>query len=201
MVQPANAANKAVTWSSDHPEVATVDADGSVTAVAEGVAKITVSTLDGAKTAFANVLVLSDTNLARDPGFETGNFSVWTSHWNNSAITATNARTGTYAARLTTQFGGIEQNVTGLTPNTAYKLTAWVKSADGGSGVLQVKFYGSYDREITVNSTDYTKYELSFTTGNANTGVTLSMYKRSAAGALYFDDFELLQNGLPQPLP
>ena len=42
-VQPDNATNKAVTWSSDTPAVATVDSYGLVTAVAEGSAVITVT--------------------------------------------------------------------------------------------------------------------------------------------------------------
>jgi formylglycine-generating enzyme required for sulfatase activity len=46
-VSPANATNKAVTWSSNDEEVATVSANGLVTAVAEGEATITVTTADG----------------------------------------------------------------------------------------------------------------------------------------------------------
>ena len=45
-VSPENAANKEVTWSSDYPEIASVD-NGQVTAVAVGKATITVTTKDG----------------------------------------------------------------------------------------------------------------------------------------------------------
>lgn len=55
-VAPANATNKAVTWSSDNTAVATV-ANGVVTAVAKGTAKITVTTVDGSKTDFCIVTV------------------------------------------------------------------------------------------------------------------------------------------------
>jgi formylglycine-generating enzyme required for sulfatase activity len=55
-VLPENAANKAVTWSSDKPAVATV-VDGLVTAKADGEAIITVTTKDGNKTANCNVKV------------------------------------------------------------------------------------------------------------------------------------------------
>ena len=56
-VLPANADNKAVTWSSSNTAIATVDASGKVTAVAAGSAVITVTTTDGGKTATCTVTV------------------------------------------------------------------------------------------------------------------------------------------------
>jgi hypothetical protein len=56
-VAPGDATNKAVTWKSSKPDVATVDATGKVTAVAAGTAVITATTVDGAKTADAAVTV------------------------------------------------------------------------------------------------------------------------------------------------
>ena len=55
-VQPSDATIQNVTWSSDKPEVATVE-DGKVTAVAEGEATITVTTEDGTFTATCKVTV------------------------------------------------------------------------------------------------------------------------------------------------
>ena len=56
-ITPDDANNKSVSWSSDKPSVATVDENGKVTAVAEGTAKITVTTVDGKKTAVCAVTV------------------------------------------------------------------------------------------------------------------------------------------------
>lgn len=56
-VEPIDATNKKVTWSSSAPGVATVDASGNVTAVAEGTATITATTDDGGKTATCTVIV------------------------------------------------------------------------------------------------------------------------------------------------
>ena len=56
-VAPATATNKAVTWSSSNPAVATVSANGTVTAVAEGTATITVRTVDGGFTATVTITV------------------------------------------------------------------------------------------------------------------------------------------------
>jgi uncharacterized protein YjdB len=46
-VLPTHSTNKSVTWSSSNPTVATVDSNGTVTAVVYGVATITVTTADG----------------------------------------------------------------------------------------------------------------------------------------------------------
>lgn len=56
-VAPTDASNKAVTWKSSKESVATVDADGKVTAVGAGTATITVTTTDGEKTATCKVTV------------------------------------------------------------------------------------------------------------------------------------------------
>lgn len=78
-VEPIDATNKNVTWSSSAPDVATVDASGNVTAVAEGTATITAITDDGGKTAACTVTV----EHAHDPA------AAWSSdasgHWHACA--------------------------------------------------------------------------------------------------------------------
>lgn len=60
-IEPANATNQAVNWSSSDTAVATVDQDGLVTPVGVGEATITVTTLDGGKTASCVVKVNNKT--------------------------------------------------------------------------------------------------------------------------------------------
>ena len=57
-VTPDNATNKNVTWKSSNTSVATVSADGTVTAKNAGTATITVTTADGGKTATCTVTVV-----------------------------------------------------------------------------------------------------------------------------------------------
>ncbi len=57
IVAPSSATNKAVTWASSNPAIATVDNRGNVTAVSSGSATITVTTLDRGKTASCAVTV------------------------------------------------------------------------------------------------------------------------------------------------
>lgn len=56
-VLPTYLTNKAVTWKSSNPSVATVDQNGKVTAISNGTANITVTTQDGNKTAICKVTV------------------------------------------------------------------------------------------------------------------------------------------------
>ncbi|MBQ4215859.1 MAG: Ig-like domain-containing protein, partial [Bacteroidales bacterium] len=59
-VEPAEATDKTVSWSSSAPEIASVDDNGTITAHAEGSATITVTTTDGKKTATCAVTVVDD---------------------------------------------------------------------------------------------------------------------------------------------
>ena len=56
-INPSNATNKGVTWSSSNNSVATVDQSGKVTAVGKGTATITVITKDGSKKATCTITV------------------------------------------------------------------------------------------------------------------------------------------------
>lgn len=56
-IVPANATNQKVTWKSDKQEIATVDQEGTVTGVADGVANVTAETEDGKKVATCAVTV------------------------------------------------------------------------------------------------------------------------------------------------
>jgi hypothetical protein len=59
VILPVNATNKAVTWTSSDPAVATVTNDGLVEAQSPGIAVITVTTADGGKTAVSTDTVVA----------------------------------------------------------------------------------------------------------------------------------------------
>lgn len=64
-IAPVNATNKNVTWSSSNTNIATVSNDGMVTAVAPGVAEITVTTVNRNRTAVSTVTVTGNTPVSR----------------------------------------------------------------------------------------------------------------------------------------
>ena len=80
-VAPENATNKAVTWASDKTDVATVDANGKVTAVAAGTASITVTTADGDKSATCTVTVTAAATEPDPPVHE----HTWSTEWTTDA--------------------------------------------------------------------------------------------------------------------
>jgi len=61
VIEPSNASNKTVTWTSDNESVATVSATGDVYGVSVGAATITVTTKDGGFTAACIIKVTTDT--------------------------------------------------------------------------------------------------------------------------------------------
>ncbi len=60
IVAPENASEKAVSWNSSAPVIATVDNEGKVTGIAEGTATITATTVDGGFTAECQVSVVKN---------------------------------------------------------------------------------------------------------------------------------------------
>lgn len=65
-ISPAGASNKKVLWSSSDAEIASVGNDGKVKAISKGTAVITVTTLDGDKTAKCTVTVLESEIVDKD---------------------------------------------------------------------------------------------------------------------------------------
>ena len=57
IINPHNADNKKITWSSSDTSIATVDSNGKVTAIAKGTATIAAKTSDGGLTATCSVTV------------------------------------------------------------------------------------------------------------------------------------------------
>jgi uncharacterized protein YjdB len=133
-VTPANATNKAVTWSSSNASAATVDANGKVTAVKAGSAVITVRTVDGGKTATCQVAVkavtvpvtgvtLNKTSITLNEGqSESLNATVTPANATNKAVTWSSSN----ASAATMDANG---KVTAVKAGSA---VITVKTADGG---------------------------------------------------------------------
>lgn len=66
---PSNATNKTIVWNSNHKEIATVDQNGEVTAVKEGMAQITATTVDGNKSATCLVIVKNKSSVITSDEF------------------------------------------------------------------------------------------------------------------------------------
>jgi len=132
-ILPTNASNKALTYTSSNPAVATVSATGLVNGIGQGTAAITVTTADGNKTATSGVTVtdivvavsgvsLSPTSLGLNVG-QTSQLtaSVLPANANNKSVTYTSSN----PAVLNVSASGL---VTALANGTA---SVTVKTTDG----------------------------------------------------------------------
>lgn len=114
-VQPSNATNKGVTFTSSNETAATVDSKGEITAKTEGSADITVTTVDGGKTAKLKLTVkkavVNVTGVTVEP--KTATLDIGGTQQLTATVAPTNAsdKTVTY----TTKSSGIATvSVTGL---------------------------------------------------------------------------------------
>lgn len=78
-VTPSNATYKTVTWSSSNPSVATVSSSGVVTGISAGNATVTVTTIDGGKTATCSVTVTEPNTVATPEAVDLGLSVKWAS--------------------------------------------------------------------------------------------------------------------------
>lgn len=142
------------------------------------------------------VVQTNPTNLALNPGFETGSLSSWVStSGSGTSVVTGNAHSGTYAVQLVGSGVGAHQIVTGLTPNTKYTLTGWAKVSTAGDNVaIGVRDYGGTETFQTTTSTNYTPLSITFTTGATNTSTRIYIWKNSGTSNTYGDDFQLIAN-------
>ena len=152
-VEPSDATNPAVNWSSDKPEVATVDNSGNVTAVGVGTATITVTTEDGGRTATCTVTVTqSEYSISADT--TALNFgSAYTGYTQPTAKTVTLTNTGNQTVTVT------------LPTSTNYIITAGTGFTNGSAAIepdgtatftVQPKAglaVGTYSENISISGT------------------------------------------------
>ena len=148
-VQPGNATNKNVTWSSNNAEVATVEG-GTVTAVGAGETTITVQTQDGNHTATCTVKV---TQSAYSISADTTalNFgSVYTGYAQPAAQTVTVENTGNQTLTLTqpASTGSFEVGSLSKSELTAGEKATFTVQPKAGLAV------GTYSENITVTGTN-----------------------------------------------
>jgi len=120
-------------------------------------------------------------NLLPGGDFESGSLSGWATH-GASAVTDSTAYSGTHDLRLSATGGGYataEYTVTGLSPNTTYLYSGWVRT-NGSATYLGVKNYGGAQVAPSTTASVWTQLTAAFTTGSANTKATVFCYLPTA---------------------
>ncbi|MCL2447049.1 MAG: Ig domain-containing protein, partial [Oscillospiraceae bacterium] len=162
-VNPTNATNRNVTWSSSNTAIATVNASGLVTARASGTATITVTTADGNRTASVQVTVTVPVTGVTIAGAATRNLNVNQTLQLNATVNPTNAtnRAVTWSSSNTAI---ATVNASGLvTARASGTATITVTTADGNRTasvqvtvavpVTGVTIAGAATRNLNVNQT------------------------------------------------
>lgn len=125
-------------------------------------------------------------------GFESGSFSSWSASYGTYAINASEAWYGAYCASVASG-SAVQQTLSGLTPNTAYTVSACVKvGAAGQRAYLGVLNYGGASVSQSTVAATYTRLSQSFTTGPSSTSATVFVYQ-SGTGFAYCDDFSVFR--------
>jgi hypothetical protein len=106
-------------------------------------------------------------------------------------------REGKYSASLSGSPGLLFQDVTGLTPNTFYAISAWLPSSStGGSGKLTAHNTrdGNYVESASVTPIDeWRKLTVLFKTDQLGAARISLVRNGSAAGALFWDDVSIAE--------
>ena len=140
-VAPENATNKAVTWASDKTDVATVDANGKVTAVAAGTANITVTTADGGKTATCTVTV----NPAADPDPDPPvHEHTWSTEWTTDADSHWHECTGEGCDEVKDKAAHSDGNSDGKCDTCGYTMTTETPDPDPGQEATSQEYPFDY---------------------------------------------------------
>ncbi|GAA3617722.1 hypothetical protein GCM10022396_40410 [Flavivirga amylovorans] len=142
-VNPNNANDKTVVWSSNNTSVATVNSNGLVTAIGDGSATITVTTNDGGFTATSTITVTSSggggfTEILYDD-FESG-----FGNWNDGGSDALLYTGGTFAHQ--------GNNAANIQDNTSTSVITTNNLALSGSNEIKVEFW--YRPESMDNSNE-----------------------------------------------
>lgn len=160
-IQPSNASDKKIIWSSSNPAVASVDDEGNVTGNTAGAALITAATNEGgySKTCVINVTPLVRTDYTGEEKFTTTNTDTET------VLSNATPSSGTLTQKDAKVGGEMHRSFTKLTENKAVlsfryttgslKLDGANWNWDGHEYSFYVQLLGEEDRNILTLSQDY----------------------------------------------
>lgn len=138
----------------------------------------------------------ASSNLLPAGNFESGNLSGWTAH-NATIVSDAAAHSPTHDLQLkspASDYATMEYTVTGLSPNTSYTFSGWVRADSGSSVSFGVKNYGGTQVTAHSTATGWTPESDQFTTGASNTSATVFCYLPSASATGTCDDLTLTAN-------
>ena len=178
-------------WTLGGSQIATGVSPSVSLSVGVNTVTLTVTDDDGATDTDQVVITVvagqTASNLVQNPGFES-DFANWNIQYGARSVVTSDKNSGAKSCKLSNG-GGVEQTISGLSPNTAYTLKAYAKKVSGGFTLVGVKNAQIGQIQAEVTSSAWTQYSVNFTTGS-NTSVNAMIY--GGGGSIsYFDDFQL----------
>jgi hypothetical protein len=158
-------------------------------------------------------------NVVRNACFEFGSLEGWAmtdgqnaqlvegNDWGNNYGRGPMQPTGTskFELKLGPARGGVSQTISGLSPNTSYTLSAWVRVSDAAETVeVGVTGHGGQEMAVSTSSTQWTRLSVDFTTGLESDTATIYVLKASdGPGNAWADNvtLPLTSDSDPQTLP
>ena len=145
--------------------------------------------------AYVDDFLLRRAATVNNGNLESGDAGAWTSLYGGTVVSRDGTNYGgDYALKIpsSTSAAGAEQDLVGLTPNTAYRLSGW--TTNGGQGLLiGVKNHGNSQVSTTVSASAWTRGTVDFTTGASSTTATVFAYRATSTATEYADSFFLYQ--------
>jgi hypothetical protein len=209
-VQPLQAVQREVLWSSSNPAVAAVDVNGAVYGVASGTATVTVRSMDGNYSASAAVTVTSPpvygSNIVIDPGFE-DNVTHYTGYAITQQLTQAEAHSGAQSLTVTKLNGyGSIQFPAAIGNGQTFYYSAWAKLAPGSTAGSALRICLNYkvdgvNKQIAIlnspalSQTQWRQVAGTYTIQEAGVVTDTFMYMYTdfpaGTGSYYLDDVEM----------
>jgi len=133
-----------------------------------------------------------------------GDFENGTASWTlvGGSLVNSGAQSGNNAFQTSAAFSGVQQTISGLTPNTQYTLSGWAKVGTAGEAVyIGVKDFGGIETNSAVISTNYTQVVLTFTTDSNSTSAQIYCWRNDGTTPAVCDNFKVTSGTATNPSP
>jgi beta-glucanase (GH16 family) len=133
----------------------------------------------------------------QNPGFELAGLGAWNASGSASVVSG-HAHSGNFALADIAAGDQADQVLYGLSPNTTYRLTAWVRvgSADARAQLSVIDDSGA-ETDFTSSAMRYKRISLTFTTSATSTSATIFCTNLVGGGPVWFDDLQLTVPHIP----
>lgn len=147
-INPTNATNSAVVWASNNDEVATVDENGLVTAVAVGGATITATAADGSNVYGSCAITVNAKPSTVDYDIDATSTSQVTTN-STSTVTFTNSPVSVTIAKNSSSTNANNYVASGSTPHTRVYSGQRFTISSGGNAISQIVIHGTGDKGVS----------------------------------------------------